>query len=88
MADIIYNKNDVMKIIGRHSACPFIGPGKIANDDFMKVVEAHRTAAPRNNSIFFIGIDFFMLGMIYGRKAERAKRNHKPITPLKRKRRY
>lgn len=85
MTDIIYNKNDVMKIIGQHCACTFIGPGKVANDDFMKVVEAHRTAEPRYNDIFAIGINFFMLGMIYGRKAERAKRNHKPITPLKRK---
>lgn len=83
MADFIYNKNDVMQMIGRQRAAEYMGGGEIANKDFMKVVEAHRTAKnPSENEIYTIGMDFFALGMIYGRKEERAKRNHKPIEPI------
>lgn len=78
----IYDTNETMRILGQQSSCKYIGGGAIGYNDFKAVIEAHRAADSRNNDIFSIGIDFFMLGLIYGKKAERAEKQRKELKPL------
>lgn len=77
MAKSIYKANETMRIIGNQSICEYIDEGRPAHDDFRAVLEAHRQA--ESNNLFSVGMDFFMLGVMYGKKAERANKQHKAI---------
>ncbi len=73
----IYSTNRTMEVLGKQIAVDF------KNEDFYAVINAHEEAPARDNTLFHIALDFFTLGVIYGQKKERAKRNHKEITPIK-----
>lgn len=76
----IYDYNDTMKIIGNSTVSGIIGGGGVACNNFLDVCEAH--TAKKENDLYSIGIDFFALGYIYGKKAERAEKAGHEITPL------
>lgn len=67
----LYNANETMKLLGHQHACGLLTGDGIAKDDFNNVIEAHRKQ-PRC-TMFDIGIDMFMLGYIYGKRAVRSK---------------
>ena len=69
----LYSTNKTMQMLGNQYPNELIGKEGIAAEDFGNVVSAHR--AKRTNNYFDIGMDFFMLGYIYGKRAERARRN-------------
>ena len=71
----IYDYNSTMKILGYSEVAGIIAPGGVASDSFRDVCSAHRAA--KKNNIFDNGFDFFALGYIYGKRAERAKRKEK-----------
>lgn len=62
-----YVGNDTMKVLGAQIVGDYI------TEDFRNVVRAHGN----NEEVFDIGLDFFALGIIYGKKLERAKRRRK-----------
>ena len=68
----IYNTNSTMQMLGKQYVIPLIGEGGIAADDFRNVLDAHRSN--KTNDYFNIGVDFFMLGYIYGKRAERSRK--------------
>lgn len=70
--------NKTMQLIGKQYICRYIEAGAPAAADFKAVLEANRL----NPSLFDIGVDFFTLGIMYGKKAERAARNNKELQPL------
>lgn len=76
----IYDYNDTMEILGYSKISGIIGGGGVACDNFLDVCRAHLAA--KKNNIYDVGIDFFALGYIYGKKAERAERAGHEITPL------
>lgn len=78
----IYDANETMRILGQQCSCQYIGGGAVGYNDFNAVIEAHKAAAKADNDLFSIGLDFFMLGFIYGKRAERAAKQHKELQPL------
>ena len=68
----LYDTNETMKMLGQQSAAEIIGTGGIAAGDFQNVIAAHLINGRTN--YFEVGMDAFMLGYIYGKRAERAKR--------------
>lgn len=80
MTENIYQFNDIMRVIGHQNSCSFI------DDDFMAVLEAHKAAgeSSNDNDMFSVALDFFFIGIICGRRRERADRNHRQYMPLKR----
>lgn len=78
MIENIYQYNDIMRVIGHQSCCSCI------DEDFMAVLEAHKAAGTNDNDLFSIALDFFFIGVICGRRRERADRNRKQYKPLKR----
>ena len=78
----IYEANETMRILGKQQIAEYIGDDAAACEDFVAVMDAHSLAPAKGNDLFSVGIDFFMLGMIYGRRAERAKRQGKELKPL------
>lgn len=72
---MLYNANATMKMLGNQCSMKLIGEGAIAENDFRNVLSAHR--ANKTSSYFDIGMDAFMLGYIYGIRAERARRKEK-----------
>lgn len=76
----IYDTNETMNIIGKQFVCNYVASGAIANNDFNNIAIAHRMGGTRD--IYSIGADFFSLGLIYGKRLERAKRAHQEAHPL------
>lgn len=70
----LYNANETMKMLGKQYPLGLLCKGGIAAEDFGNVLDAHM----RNGtySMFEIGIDIFMLGYIYGKRAERKKKKN------------
>ena len=77
MTENIYQFNDIMRVIGHQNSCSFI------DDDFMAVLEAHKAAGESSNDLFSVALDFFYIGIICGRRRERADRNRRQYMPLK-----
>ena len=77
MTENIYRYNDIMRVIGYQNSCSYI------DADFNAVLEAHKAAGKRDNDTFSVAIDFFLLGLICGRRRERADRNRREYKPLK-----
>jgi hypothetical protein len=76
----IYNStNDVMRILGQQCVCSLI------NDDFVAVMNAHKDyhGIKDTNKLFEIAIDFYSLGIVTGKRldrAERARKEYKTLT--------
>ena len=61
-----------MKMLGHQCPLGLVGFDGSAADDFKNVIDAHKKNYTM--SLFKIGTDFFMLGYIYGKRAERQRR--------------
>ena len=70
----LYNENETMKLIGHQCTYGLIIGDGIAKNDFENVIEAHKKQP--KCTLFDIGIDMFMLGYIYGKRAERKGRKN------------
>lgn len=70
----IYDKNKVMKIIGYQSCCEYV------DDNFRAVLDAHRES--NNTNLFNVALDFYLLGIVCGKRAERAKKQRKEYRPI------
>lgn len=68
----LYNANETMKMLGKQYPLGLLGKGGIAAEDFGNVLDAHEKKGMY--SLFDLGMDAFMLGFIYGKRAERQKR--------------
>lgn len=65
-----YEANDTMRMIGKQNE-PYLGPG---SDLIAKMDDI--TSARRYTTTIETACDMVTLGYIYGKKAERARRNH------------
>ena len=72
----IYNSNATMRIIGMQNTENI----QIASKDFQNVLNAYK--GNKEESFESMALDLFHLGMIYGKKVERAKRQHKALSVL------
>ena len=69
----LYDTNKTMKMIGNSRPLAIVGNGQIAEDDFKNLMSAYSDVKAYPN-LYEVGIDAFMLGYIYGKRAERARR--------------
>ena len=67
----IYDENETMKLLGQQFSLFYIGEGGIATDDFMNVIKAEKK---HRQDLFSVAVDFFLLGLIYGKREERRRR--------------
>ena len=77
----LYDANEVMHIIGKQPSCDYIG------SEFDAVLDAHRAAGIEDNDMFSVAIDFYLLGIICGKRMERAEKQHREYRPITEKRR-
>lgn len=70
----IYDYNETMKIIGRQMLSEYVCKDGIASTDFDEVLSAERANC---RPLFGIALDFFALGFIYGKRAERARKKNR-----------
>lgn len=76
----IYELNETMAIVGCQSL-ELLTPGGLARKDFANVMRAHKEK--HTSDAFDIACDFFILGVMYGKKLERHKKDITEITPLR-----
>lgn len=74
--NFLYDANEVMSIIGKQSCCRHL------NSDFYAVLDAHRAANCSDNTMFGVAIDFYLLGLISGKRLERAEKAHREYKPI------
>lgn len=72
MTGTYYDKNETTKLLGFQSPLNLVGVDGIARNDFKNVIDVHKMNC--TNNYFDVALDGFMLGYIYGKRAERAKR--------------
>ena len=73
----IYRTNKVMQIIGKQHIFDYIGA------DFCTVYDAHQKETDASyNSILALALDFYCLGLITGKRLERAAKNGKEFISL------
>lgn len=72
----IYDTNEVMRIIGRQPSCDYL------DSDFDAVMNAHMAAGDADNGTLNVAIDFYLLGIICGKRLERAEKNRRAYEPL------
>lgn len=75
-----YTENETMELLGKQTLYLTAVEGGVARTDFRNVLDAHR-AQPKVD-VYDVGMDFFMLGLIYGKKMERAHRNRTEVEPI------
>ncbi len=75
----IYDENETMKLLGMQAYYLLAMPGEIAHEDFGNILEAHRKYMPDELSK---SLDFFTIGYIYGKRAERARQQGKEPEPI------
>jgi len=76
----LYDANEVMRIIGKQPSCEYIG------SEFDAVLDAHRAAGTNDNDMFSIAIDFYLLGIVCGKRLERAEKQRRSYRPITEKR--
>ena len=69
----LYDANKTMRMLGNARPLEIVGKGQVAEDDFKNLISAFRDVKCYPN-YYEVGIDAFMLGYIYGKRAERARR--------------
>lgn len=71
MGTTIYDANDTMRMLKNISL-----PGKFKYAEMEDIIYAHSPNASKHLHNFMVdyGIDVFLLGYIYGKRAERAKK--------------
>lgn len=72
---MLYDANSTMRMLGYQYPIELLGKGGIAYKDFNNVLDAHRKN--KTCSFFEVWLDVFMLGYIYGKRAERSRRKQK-----------
>lgn len=65
----IYDRNDTMKLLGKQETYFFLGLDTEPGQQFNEIKEAHRYDFNYN-----LALDAFSLGIIWGKRTERAKR--------------
>ncbi len=75
----IYESNQTMKIIGCQTI-EIIALNGAAHEDFKNVLKAH--IEKNTQDVWNIACDFFILGLLYGKRLERHKGNLAEVKPL------
>lgn len=68
----LYDANETMKMLGKQYPCKLLCEGGIAAEDFENMLDAYRKEETYTR--FEIAMNAFMLGYIYGKRAERERR--------------
>lgn len=71
----LYKANETMRMLGYQYPVSLLAKGGIADKDYKNLVDAHVQKGTKSFQEF--GYDAFMLGYIYGIRAERRKRKRK-----------
>ena len=72
----IYQTNEVMRLIGKQNDF------RLLNRDFYAALDAHRAAGNEDKQLFNVALHFFLLGIICGKRQERAAKGHKEYKPI------
>lgn len=81
MEQSVYSANETARIIGKQTILDIVGGGAIAVTDINAIIDAHR-AAGHSLANVQLALDLFALGLIYGKKIERARRNGGKVQPI------
>lgn len=69
--DSIYNANDTMKLIGKQNV--MIMATDEVRADAQNIIQAHKQKSKYQSPLDY-AYDFFLLGVIYGKRLERKRR--------------
>lgn len=74
----LYDVNETMKVLGHQCPTDLLCGDGVAGKDFKNMLDAYR----KNGiySLYEVSVDAFMLGCIYGKRAERSKKKRQSIT--------
>lgn len=81
MKQSVYSANKTARIIGKQTVLDFVGRDAAAAADIDAIIDAHR-AAGHSLANLQLALDLFALGLIYGKKIERARRNGGKVQPI------
>lgn len=70
----LYEINKTMEMLGHQYVFSLISKDGVAHEDFHNILDAYEKKG--NHSLYEVGVDAFMLGYIYGKRAERARRRN------------
>ena len=73
----LYEMNETMKMLGYQCPTELLWGDGIAAKDFNNVLDAHSRKG--TSSLLEVGINIFMLGYIYGKRAERSKKKRQSL---------
>ena len=76
-----YGANETAKIIGRQRILDFAGRDGVAAPDIGALIDAYHATGGSVGDMR-IAFDFFSLGVIYGKKIERARRHGGKVKPI------
>lgn len=76
-----YSANETAKIIGRQRILDFAGHDGVAAPDIGALIDAYHATGGSVGDMR-IAFDFFSLGVIYGKKIERARRHGGKVKPI------
>lgn len=80
MKQSVYSANKTARIIGKQTILDIVGGGAVA-PDIDAIIDAHRAAGHSLENLQ-LALDLFALGLIYGKKIERARRNGGKVQPI------
>jgi hypothetical protein len=75
----LYDANEVMQLIGKQYIVRHL------DANFYEVMAAHKAAPDCDNELMDIAIDFYMLGIIKGKRVERERKSRAHNLPVKKK---
>lgn len=81
MEQSVYSANETARIIGKQTVLDLVGRDAAAAADIDAIIDAHR-AAGHSLANLQLALDLFALGLIYGKKIERARRNGGKVQPI------
>lgn len=81
MRQSVYSANKTARIIGKQTVLDLVGRDATAAADIDAIIDAHRAAGHSLENLQ-LAFDLFALGLIYGKKIERARRNGGKVQPI------
>lgn len=72
----IYNANRALTIVGHQECATYL------TEDFITTLEAHRRLYGDTEALFEAALNFFVLGVVTGKRLERAEKQHREFIPF------
>lgn len=72
----IYNANKALSIVGHQECAAYL------TEDFINTLEVHRRLYGDTEALFEAALNFFVLGVVSGKRLERAEKGHREFIPF------